>query len=91
MEDRIEGISRISKITRVEGIRNYTPAERAEKINEIEKAAAVRAEVRAYLSRFPNPEHLSFAELLEQAIKNNKATDDDLAYILDIKNFPKEN
>ena len=90
MEDRIEGISRISRVTGVEGIRNYTPAEWAEKIKEIEKAAAERAEIRAYLAKFPNPENLSFAELLEQAIKDNKATDDDLAYILDIKNFPKK-
>lgn len=85
MEDRIEGISRI---TRVERVRNYTPAERAAKFEEIEKAAAERAEIREYFAQFPNPEHLSFAELLEQAIKNNKVTDDDIGYILDIKNFP---
>ena len=65
-------------------VTNYSPEERATKIKEIEQAAAERAEIRAYLAKFPNPEHLSFAELLEQALNSQKTNDDELAYILDI-------
>ena len=80
-------IRRIERVSynegRVERVTRYTPEERAAKIREIEQAAADRAEIRAYLAKFPNPEHLSFAELLEQALSNQK-TNDELAYILDI-------
>ena len=79
---RIERISYNSG--RVERVTNYTPEERAAKIKEIALAEADRAEIREYLAKFPNPEHLSFAELLEQALSNQKANDDELAYILDI-------
>lgn len=81
-------IRRIERVSynagRVERVTRYTPEERAAKIREIEQAAADRAEIRAYLAKFPNPEHLNFAELLEQALSNQKTTDDELAYILDI-------
>lgn len=60
--------------------------ERAAKIKEIEQAAVDRAEIRALLAKYPNPDHLSFAELLEQASYNQKLNDDELAYILDIGN-----
>lgn len=81
-------IRRIERVSynagRVERVTRYTPEERAAKIREIEQAAADRAEIRAYLAKFPNPEYLSFAELLEQALSNQKTNDDELAYILDI-------
>ena len=84
------GIERIERITynagRVERITGYTPEERAAKIREIEQAAADRAEIREYLAKFPNPNHLSFAELLEQALSNHKTNDEELDYILDIGN-----
>ena len=67
---RIERISYNSG--RVERITRYTPEERAAKIKEIEQAAADRAEIRALLAKYPNPDHLSFAELLEQALYNKK-------------------
>ena len=81
---RIERISYNSG--RVERVTRYTPEERAAKIKEIEQAAADRAEIRALLAKYPNPDHLSFAELLEQALNNQKLNDDELAYILDIGN-----
>jgi hypothetical protein len=81
---RIERISYNSG--RVERVTRYSPEERAAKIKEIEQAAADRAEIRALLAKYPNPAHLSFAELLEQALKNQKLNDDELAYILDIGN-----
>ena len=81
---RIERFSYSSR--RVERITRYTPEERAAKIKEIEQAVADRAEIREYLAKFPNPEHLSFAELLEQAMNNQKSNDDELDYILDIGN-----
>ena len=77
-------IERIERVGRVERVTRYTPEERAAKIREIEQAATDRAEIRAYLAKFPNPEYLSFAELLEQALSNQKTNDDELAYILDI-------
>lgn len=85
---RIERISYNSG--RVEPVTNYTPEERATKIIEIKQAAADRAEIRAYLAKFPNPEHLSFAELLEQAMSNQKTNDGELAYILDIGNHQED-
>ncbi len=81
---RIERISYNSG--RVERVTRYTPEERAAKIKEIEQATADRAEIRALLAKYPNPDHLSFAELLEQALNNQKLNDDELAYILDIGN-----
>lgn len=81
---RIERISYNSG--RVERVTRYTPEDRAAKIKEIEQAAADRAEIRALLAKYPNPDHLSFAELLEQALYNQKLNDDELAYILDIGN-----
>lgn len=87
MADRIERIGRVSfDAGRVEPVRRYTPEEWAEKIKEIEQAAADRAELRALLAKYPNPNHLSFAELLEQAINGGQIKDDDLDYILDIGN-----
>ena len=81
----IERIERVSyNAGRVERVTRYTPKERAAKIREIDQASAERAEIRTYLAKFPNPEHLSFAELLEQALSNQKINDDELAYILDI-------
>ena len=90
MADRIERIGRVSFDTgRVEPVRRYTPEERAAKIKEIEQAAADRAELRALLAKYPNPDHLSFAELLEQALNGGQIKDDDLDYILDIGNHSK--
>lgn len=65
MADRIERIGRVSfDAGRWGPVRRYTPEERAEKIKEIEQAAADRAELRALLAKYPNPNHLSFAEYL---------------------------
>ena len=62
-------IKRIGRLTHdfcmVERVTRYTPEERVAKIKEIEQAAADRAEIRALLAKYPNPDHLSFAELLE--------------------------
>lgn len=88
MADRIDRIGRVSfDAGRVEPVRRYTPEERAAKIKEIEQAATDRAELRALLAKYPNPDHLSFAELLEQALNGGQQIkDDDLDYILDIGN-----
>lgn len=83
-------IKRIGRLTydfcMVERVTRYTPEERAAKIKEIEQAAADRAEIRALLAKYPNHDHLSFAELLEQTLNNQKLNDDELAYILNIGN-----
>lgn len=92
MADRIEGIGRIAYDSgRVEPVRRYTPEERTAKIREIEQEAADRAELRALLAKYPNPDHLSFAELLEQAVNGGQIKDDDLDYILDIENHTDSN
>lgn len=91
MADKIGKIRKVAySSSRVEPIRNYSPQERAEKLREIDRAAADRAEIREILARYPNPDHLSFPELLEMAIKGKKVTDDDLDYILDIGNEKRE-
>lgn len=90
MADRIKRIGRASFDTgRIEPVCRYTPEERAAKIKEIEQAAVDRAELIALLAEYPNPDHLSFAELLEQAINGGQIKDDDLDYILDIGNHSK--
>ena len=71
-------------------IRGYTPAERIAKIKEIEKLLADRAEIQAYLAKFPNPEHLSFSELLERATSENKMREEELDYILNIGKHQNE-
>lgn len=91
MKKRIEPIGRIERIAGVEKIRGYTPAERIAKIKEIEKLLADRAEIQAYLAKFPNPEHLSFSELLERATNENKMKEEELGYILNIGNHQNEN
>ena len=82
------GIQRIGRISsnadRVEPVRRYTPEERAEKIKEINEAANDRAELRALLAKYPNPNNLSFAELLENGGDGGQIQDDESGYILDI-------
>lgn len=88
MADRIRRIERVSLNSgRVAPVRSYTLEEYAKKIREIELAAADRAEIRAYLAKYPNPDNLTFAELLEQALKEEQIKDEDLGYILDIQNL----
>ncbi len=83
----IHRIERVSYTTgRVERVTNYSPEVRVAKLKEIEQAAADRAEIRDYLAKFPNPNNLSFAELLEQALRNQETDDEEIAYILDIGN-----
>lgn len=85
MADRINKISGIRTTSmRIEPVRGYTKKEKLKKIKEIEKAEEERETQCAILSK-SNPNHLSFAELLDQAIHNNQNKDDDLGYILDIK------
>ena len=86
----MDKIGRIERLTynsgKVERVTRYSPEKRAAKIKEIEQAAADRAEVYAYLAKFPNPDHLSFSELLEQEYRNLNTNDAELDYILDIGN-----
>ena len=85
MADRINGISSVRTTSmRIEPVRGYTKKEKREKLKEIEKAEEERETLRASLAN-SNPNHLTFAELLDQAIQNNKTKDDDIGYILDIK------
>ena len=86
MPDKISRISNISyNATRVEPVRRHTKAEVDAIFDAVEQQEKDRAEIREYLARFPNPNHLSFTELLAQ----NKASaqdNDDEGFVLDIKN-----
>ena len=92
MEDRIESIGRISyNAGRIEPVRGYTKKEIAAKLKIIEQENADRAEIRALLAKYPNPDHLSFEELLEQAENERKVQNNNLGYILDIGNHADSN
>ena len=84
-------ISRISNIsynaTRVEPVRRHTQAEIDAIYESVEQQEKDRAELREYLAKYPNPDHLSFSELLAQNKVGAQDNDnDDEGFILDIKN-----
>ena len=98
-DSQIQGIQRISSIlsSKVEPVRRYTPSERKQKMEmmeaEIKEHAEMLALRREIKEKYPNPDKLSFSELLQQE-KNgvqslqesaSKQSDDDDGYILDIK------
>lgn len=82
-------ISRISNIsynaTRVEPVRRHTQTEIDAIFDAVEEQEKDRAEIREYLARFPNPNNLSFSELLAQN-KAGAQDNDDEGFVLDIKN-----
>ena len=82
-------ISRISNIsynaTRVEPVRRHTQAEIDAIFDAVEQQEKDRGEIREYLARFPNPNNLSFSELLAQN-KAGAQDNDDEGFVLDIKN-----
>ena len=87
MGDRIEGIERIGYNSfRVEPVRNYTAEERSIKIRGIELAEEERVEILSFLAQYPNPNHLSFSELLDRAYSRCINQYDTPDYILDIGN-----
>ena len=72
------------RIGRVESITyNSGRVERIKRVTRHPLTEEDRAEISAYLAKFPNPNHLSFAELLEEAYNNleqpqhNKEMNDD--------------
>lgn len=85
MPDKISRISNISyNATRVEPVRRHTKAEIEAIFDSVEQQEKDRAEIREYLANFPNPNKLSFSELLS---KNKSGTlDNEEGYVLDIKN-----
>ena len=89
MADRINRIGRFSSVSRTAPVRRYTPAERAAKVREIEQAAAEREEIAAYLAKFPNPNHLTFAELLEgkdeEQTVEPEPKNDELDFVVELK------
>ena len=61
------------RIGRVESITyNSERVERIKRVSRHPLTEAERAEISAYLAKFKNPDHLSFAELLEQAQNNDE-------------------
>lgn len=72
MSNRIEAIGRVSyNASRIQPVRRYTEDEAKTLKETIEKQSEERQELNNYLKKYSNPEHYSFAELLEQA-KNEK-------------------
>jgi len=90
-------IQRIVRITSdsssIDLVRRYTDSERKAKMEMMEEEIKEHAEMLAIRSeikeKYPNPEKLSFAELLEQgknkAVESKANTEDDDGFILDIK------
>ena len=85
MADRISGISGIGyNGTRIQPLTRHS-AEGTENIfKQVEEQEKERAEIRAYIAQYPNPNHLSFEELLDEG--RGVAKDDDEGYVLDIGN-----
>ena len=84
METKITGIQNISyDSSRVQPVRRHTKAEVDAIFDAVEEQEKDRAEIREYLAKFPNPNHLSFSELLAQN-KAGAQGDDDEGYVLDI-------
>ena len=84
METKITGISGVGyNSTKVQPVRRHTKAEVDAIFDAVEEQEKDRAEIREYLAKFPNPNHLSFSELLAQN-KAGAQVDDDEGYVLDI-------
>lgn len=82
---KIEGISKLSySQKKIDSVHGYSKNDFNEKFKEVQKNLAEMQEVHAYLSKYSNPDKLSFDELLQQAIKENNSSDDDEGFILDI-------
>lgn len=77
----------------IDPVRRYTDSERKAKMEMMEEEIKEHAEMlairREIKEKYPNPEKLSFAELLEQekngTVENKSNTQDDEGFILDIK------
>ena len=84
MQNKITGISGVSyNSTKVQPVRRHTKAEVDAIFDAVEEQEKDRAEIREYLAKFPNPNHLSFSELLAQN-KAGAQSEDDEGYVLDI-------
>ena len=88
MPDKISGITGVSyNPSRVEPVRRHSKAEVDAIFDSLEEQEKERAEIREYLARFPNPNKLSFSELLAQERNGAQDNDnDDEGFVLDIKN-----
>ena len=84
MPSKISGITSIGyDSSRVQPVRRHTKAEVDAIFDAVEEQEKDRAEIREYLAKFPNPNHLSFSELLAQN-KAGAQSEDDEGYVLDI-------
>ena len=84
MPSKISGITSIGyDSSRVQPVRRHTKAEVDAVFDAVEEQEKDRAEIREYLAKFPNPNHLSFSELLAQN-KAGAQVEDDEGYVLDI-------
>ena len=84
MPSKISGITSIGyDSSRVQPVRRHTKAEVDAIFDAVEEQEKDRAEIREYLAKFPNPNHLSFSELLAQN-KAGAQGEDDEGYVLDI-------
>ena len=84
MPSKISGITSIGyDSSRVQPVRRHTKAEVDAIFDAVEEQEKDRAEIREYLAKFPNPNHLSFSELLAQN-KEGAQGEDDEGYVLDI-------
>lgn len=96
MADRIESIQRIEyNSTIVTPVRRYTKSEKKTKMEMLEKQISNHEEMtaihREIKEKYPNPQKLSFKELLQQEMKDGPDSDsitnqeDDDGFILDLK------
>ena len=84
MQSKISGITSIGyDSSRVQPVRRHTKAEVDAIFDAVEEQEKDRAEIREYLAKFLNPNHLSFSELLAQN-KAGAQVEDDEGYVLDI-------
>ena len=97
-DSQIQGIQSISSIlsSKVDPVRRYTPSERKQKMEmmeaEIKEHAEMLALRREIKEKYPNPDKLSFSELLQQEMNGEQSVqeaaskqDDDEGFILDVR------
>jgi len=94
----IERISADPRYSRINQIKGYTEEERSEALKQLELTLQEQEELRAYLSQFPNPDHLTFEELLQRdmaaaagsASSFRSSEKSDGGVIIDIGNHPED-
>ncbi|MCR4742013.1 MAG: hypothetical protein K5866_03970 [Treponema sp.] len=97
MFDKIESISSLSSINngKIQPVRRHSKKEIENLYNYNQEASEDRKAFQEYLKKYPNPDNLSFDELLKKAASGHPLTDKEIkenesGLIIDVGHKPKE-